>query len=177
MEFIPRLVVSLSIGIIGWILIYSVIDVKKTKNNENTKKSNSKKEEDSEKEENIEVECKICGIKFNVTMNKSYYVFNCPRCKTIFESEISNNIRRVKVVRKGKIIPKEFEKEIKILDLKEEIIDQEKLNIAWKKKIELYHPDKVSHLAKEIQELAEEKTKELNAAYDKIKNWILENKY
>ena len=35
--------------------------------------------------------------------------------------------------------------------------------------VSLYHPDKVQHMGKELQDLAEEKTKELNMAYDWLK--------
>jgi hypothetical protein len=35
--------------------------------------------------------------------------------------------------------------------------------------VSLYHPDKVQHMGKELQELAEAKTKELNAAYEWLK--------
>jgi hypothetical protein len=36
--------------------------------------------------------------------------------------------------------------------------------------ISLYHPDKVQHLGPELRELAEMKTKEINAAYDWLKS-------
>lgn len=37
---------------------------------------------------------------------------------------------------------------------------------AWKKQVGLYHPDKVNGLGVELQELANRKTQEINAAYD-----------
>jgi len=33
-----------------------------------------------------------------------------------------------------------------------------------------YHPDKVNHLAREFQDLAENKTKEINEAYQYFRN-------
>ena len=35
--------------------------------------------------------------------------------------------------------------------------------------VSLYHPDKVQHLGPELKDLAERKTKELNEAYDWLK--------
>lgn len=45
----------------------------------------------------------------------------------------------------------------------------EELKIAYKKRVQEYHPDRVSKLGKEIQDLAEMKTKQINAAYILIK--------
>lgn len=41
----------------------------------------------------------------------------------------------------------------------------EEIKTAYKKKISQYHPDKVSMLGQEFQEIAERKSKEINAAY------------
>ena len=40
---------------------------------------------------------------------------------------------------------------------------------AYRKMANKYHPDKVAHLGKEMQKLAEEKFKSVNNAYQKIK--------
>ena len=40
---------------------------------------------------------------------------------------------------------------------------------AWKRMIEKYHPDKVSHLGKEIQMYSEKKSKDINKAYQFFK--------
>jgi DnaJ-domain-containing protein 1 len=37
---------------------------------------------------------------------------------------------------------------------------------VYRRQIAKYHPDKVQHLGEEFQEMAERKTKEINAAYD-----------
>lgn len=140
-------------------------------------KSDEFKDYNLEKAELLNVNCNVCNLNFSTLADKKYYIFYCPRCKTIYEYEKSNKARKINIVRKGKVIPQEFRKEINILGLREEMINQDILNLAWKKKLELYHPDKVAHLAPEIQSLAEEKTKELNEAYNKIKCWIIENNY
>ena len=46
----------------------------------------------------------------------------------------------------------------------------EEIKAAYKKKISQYHPDKVSTLGREFQEMAERKSKEINAAYKYIES-------
>ncbi|MBU0945576.1 MAG: DnaJ domain-containing protein [Proteobacteria bacterium] len=47
--------------------------------------------------------------------------------------------------------------------------DQEAIKKAYRKLSMKYHPDKVSHLGEEFRGVAEEKMKEINAAYDYLK--------
>jgi len=47
--------------------------------------------------------------------------------------------------------------------------DQETIKKAYRKLSMQYHPDKVRHLGEEFQKIAEEKMKEINAAYDYFK--------
>jgi DnaJ-domain-containing protein 1 len=44
--------------------------------------------------------------------------------------------------------------------------NQAQVKAAYRKKIELYHPDKVAGLGHELRQLAEVHTKAINAAYD-----------
>ena len=46
---------------------------------------------------------------------------------------------------------------------------QEAIRKAYREKIKLNHPDKVAHLSKEIQEMAERQTKDLNRACDMLR--------
>lgn len=43
---------------------------------------------------------------------------------------------------------------------------KEQIVAAYKQKIRQYHPDKVAQMGAEIRELAESKSKQINAAYD-----------
>lgn len=45
----------------------------------------------------------------------------------------------------------------------------EEIRKAYRELANKYHPDKVSHLAPEFQEMANEKLKEINIAWEKIK--------
>ncbi len=45
----------------------------------------------------------------------------------------------------------------------------EEISIAYKNAITKYHPDKVSHMGPELRKLAEEKSTEINRAYESLK--------
>lgn len=47
--------------------------------------------------------------------------------------------------------------------------DEEAVEAAYKAKLMQYHPDRASHLGEELQDLAHEKTLELQRAYEQIK--------
>ncbi len=47
-----------------------------------------------------------------------------------------------------------------------ELATVEQIRTAYKQKISQYHPDKVADMGLEIRELAETRSKEINAAYD-----------
>jgi len=49
------------------------------------------------------------------------------------------------------------------------MITKQQVRIKYLELVSQYHPDKVQHLGPELQELAELKTKEINAAYDWLK--------
>ncbi len=51
----------------------------------------------------------------------------------------------------------------------DEDADEQTIRRAYQKKVREYHPDLVANAAAEIRELAEERTKALNAAYDCLK--------
>jgi len=46
---------------------------------------------------------------------------------------------------------------------------QEEIDNAYRHKISEYHPDKVANAAPEIQELAERRARDINAAYEEIR--------
>ena len=56
----------------------------------------------------------------------------------------------------------------KILGLKGNI-NKKDIHKVYKQKMKEYHPDKVSSMAKELQELALKRTKEINEAYEYFK--------
>ena len=47
--------------------------------------------------------------------------------------------------------------------------NQQQIKRAYQQKMREYHPDRVAGAAKEIQQLAEKRAKELNAAYEQLR--------
>ncbi len=47
----------------------------------------------------------------------------------------------------------------------------EEIKSAYKQKVKEYHPDRVASLGVELKQLAEQKTQQINKAYDMIKNY------
>ncbi len=45
----------------------------------------------------------------------------------------------------------------------------DEINAAYRHMAQMYHPDKVAHLAPEFREIAEDRMKEINAAYGELK--------
>ncbi|MCA1730089.1 MAG: DnaJ domain-containing protein [Actinobacteria bacterium] len=46
------------------------------------------------------------------------------------------------------------------------------MDVAYKKKAKMYHPDRVASLAPEVREMAEFRMKEINAAYAELKRKV-----
>lgn len=63
-----------------------------------------------------------------------------------------------------------------ILSVQENTADSD-LKKAWKQRCREYHPDKVSHLGEELQQLAATKTMLVNEAYDTLKHPARKNQY
>ena len=64
---------------------------------------------------------------------------------------------------------KDVESDYKILEISKNSTDEE-VKKAYRKMAIKYHPDKVAHLGDEVRNLAEEKFKMVNKAYNNIKN-------
>lgn len=47
---------------------------------------------------------------------------------------------------------------------------QEEISSAYRKLVQQYHPDRVADLGPELREVAEQRMKEINAAYQELKN-------
>lgn len=64
----------------------------------------------------------------------------------------------------------EYLKAVDLLGVKPDA-DENEIRSAYIKKIKEYHPDKVHNLGEEIRKVAEKKAKEINQAYEYIKNY------
>jgi curved DNA-binding protein CbpA len=49
---------------------------------------------------------------------------------------------------------------------------RDQIRTSYKRMMALYHPDKVSHLGPELQEVAQLKARELNRAYELLMNGV-----
>jgi preprotein translocase subunit Sec63 len=55
-----------------------------------------------------------------------------------------------------------------VLGIRSEASNEE-LEQAYRRRISEYHPDRVAHAAQEIRDMADERSREINQAYDQIK--------
>ncbi|MHB8132446.1 MAG: J domain-containing protein [Mobilitalea sp.] len=147
--------------------IYNPKDYENNANTETNIKDSTQK---------VEIECKTCKAKIEFRIVDSFDVFYCKKCKAIYSIEINNNKEiNINLVKKGQYLTKDIIEAIKILNIEKDNIKEEIIKHAWKKQLDLYHPDKVNNLGEEIKKVAEERTKEINSAYNKIRIWIKEN--
>jgi preprotein translocase subunit Sec63 len=115
--------------------------------------------------------CIICHNEFSVNVMDLFNVFICMNCRSIFLYEWVNGKLIISIVKREEVIPKEIKKLIDYFELSMPIT-QEALKRNYHKLLSQYHPDKVSHLAKEFKELSEQKTKEIIGNYELLQNWI-----
>ncbi|MHB8132136.1 MAG: J domain-containing protein [Mobilitalea sp.] len=120
----------------------------------------------------ISVKCKTCNKEIIIEINKNYNVFCCQYCRSIYSYENINGSIKIELEKKVIMIPDEVKKAYKILNLNMEENTIENIKKAWKKELDKYHPDKVSHLGEDLIKLAEEKSKSINEAYSIIKKYI-----
>lgn len=120
----------------------------------------------------ISVKCRTCNKEIIVEINKNYNVFCCEYCRSIYSYENINGLIKIELEKRVLMVPEEIKKAYKMLNLNIEEKTFEKIKQAWKKELDKYHPDKVSHLGEDLIKLAEEKSKSINEAYSLIKDYI-----
>jgi endogenous inhibitor of DNA gyrase (YacG/DUF329 family) len=120
-------------------------------------------------------ECPECKSNFTIYTNDDFNAFACIKCRSIFSYEWNNNKLIINAVKKEKYIPDEIRKAAKIFELDFPII-QEKLKKSYHRILAQYHPDKVTNMAKEFIDLAEQKTKEIIKNYELLQSWMENNK-
>ena len=120
-------------------------------------------------------DCPICKNKFKIGTEDDFNAFACKHCRSIFSYEWDNNKLVISAVKKNKNIPDEIRKAAKIFEL-EFPISEEDLKKSYHKILAQYHPDKVSHLAKEFIDLSEQRTKEIIKKYELLLSWLEKNK-
>lgn len=120
----------------------------------------------------IQVRCNDCSAVFSIETEDSFFAFNCRQCNAIYVYSKNESDIKIEKVRAGISIPVHIRKAFEVLELPIFHSSEEMLKKARRKQIELYHPDKVNSLGKEFIDLANSKTKEINEAYDLVRNWL-----
>lgn len=128
-------------------------------------------------EEKVIVSCKSCNQKIRIKKFENEAIFRCPNCFLKLRLQIlSNGQIEVTLIQesnsdknhKSSNATQSQDNFYEILGVVEGVSFEE-IKKAYKKLIIKYHPDKVSHLGEEFKILAENKTKEINNAFSKLK--------
>ena len=158
-------------------------DPEKTKNyNDYNKQSESKYQR--QENNNFTFSCLFCDKPLRIKFPFKSLRFSCSNCNNKYDihSTKSNSVVYLIVPKlDGKSfynkpppkppISKEVKQALHLFDLHEKASLAD-LKIAYRKCMAEYHPDKVSHLGADLRNLAEEKTKAYNTAFDVIKKYF-----
>ncbi len=110
--------------------------------------------------------CSCCGLKIRILFLPGRHEIACPNCAQEFDVFIMND-RSIHLVKKI-AIPKILNPKLpwyEVLEV-EANSSSEEIKAAYRKLMKEYHPDKVATLGKDLQTLAERKTKEISEAYE-----------
>lgn len=124
----------------------------------------------------VELICKQCNEIISFETEDMFYAFNCRFCNTIYAYSNNGSSVNIEMVRAGIIIPFEIKKSFSLLDLSLSCLSEELIKMARRKQMDVYHPDKIFSLGREYIEIANNKAKEINTAYELIMIWYNDNK-
>ncbi len=135
----------------------------------------------------VSFKCSSCNASLRIPLPGFQSVFRCPSCKSEFLIQKSSETPAVYLITPNmqhsgppigasnaqrKKIPNEVRTALQLFGLSEETNFKE-AQAAYRKLMKSYHPDLVSHLGRDLQELAERKTKEVNSAFEILKAFFL----
>lgn len=127
----------------------------------------------NDEDSRIIIPCLFCQTKLRIKppSDDSYILTTCPHCYRKFKVILNDhgNIEFLDFNETNTIAWCYQELEIP----KNATVDE--IKQAYRKKIIQYHPDKVSNLGNELKILAEEKTRNLNKAYETLLRWQRNN--
>jgi len=145
-----------------------------TNQNDQNKKHETKPEYQNTKTSNTcIVRCPTCMKKIRVQLPLQGKKGKCVACSSPFYIRLVNGQVRVEAVTRGqRSNSNERASSIldcyKILEINENSSPDE-VRVAYKKKIRLYHPDRVSGLGEKLKRMANEESKLINTAYSMLK--------
>jgi hypothetical protein len=179
----PRVVRNLSINqtwviknFDRWIPIHQFLQL-----NEKTKTAGREKHNTSDI--STEFFCVACATRLRIPLSSG--VARCPNCRTEYQvrlerknpdvflvvpQRIQRSDSKAKAEASQRFVTPAVKSALSVLGLPESATFAEARD-AYRKLIQGYHPDKVSHLGAELRNMAEIKTKELNAAFRVIEEF------
>jgi len=130
--------------------------------------------------------CVFCSRKLRIHFPVNLGSYACPSCKARYEPvhvhddppvillvpRPQGDARKEPEFAKDEVtLPPDIKTALGVLGLTE-FASFEDAKQAYRNTVRQYHPDRVTHLGPELQTLAESKTKELIAAYEKIRRFF-----
>jgi DnaJ-domain-containing protein 1 len=157
---------------------------KETKKEDRRSGAQGGNSEQTPKEATATIPCYKCKKLIRLHLPARADIFRCPACRTeyhLFPSQESPLVAvAVPIIEnESKSTPQPRKMSLKVREAftvmnmapDSSIVD---VRTSYLDLINQYHPDKVSHLGYELRKLAEEKTKEIIAAFDILKKWFAE---
>jgi hypothetical protein len=91
--------------------------------------------------------------------------------KNDFEENRNNDSKKINS-KNNKSIPNDIYELLKVFDVEYPNTDMDLLKRNYHNMLSRYHPDKVEHLGDDLKKIANQRTKEIIEAYNKVLNWI-----
>jgi len=150
-----------------------------------TKGSEQKKEGAHQNSRTVQFKCIDCGAVLRIRLELSRQGYRCPGCKTEYRTLEALGEPQVLLVvpasrhakedasqskgRKRAVTP-EVAAALAVLGLDSGAAFDD-VRDAYRTQVKSYHPDMVNHLGPELRQVAEKKTKEINAAYQVLERY------
>jgi len=116
------------------------------------------------------VECQGCGQLLRIKLSLEAREFSCPSCKAKFYASFSGGVHSVVFVKESgrsepsDDVPLTVEDAYKLFEANEST-PWEQIELARRRLIQQYHPDKVAALGQKLRAVAEAEGKRINVAY------------
>ncbi len=140
-------------------------------------KKESKTAEPPPPPEDPVIDCQGCGKRLRIKRGNETREFSCPGCKATFQASFSAGVLSVVFVKIERSEPEPPPSDDAPITLKEayklfeadENTQWELIELARRKLIQQYHPDKVEALGPKLRAVAESEGKRINVAYDVLR--------
>ncbi len=132
--------------------------------------------------------CAKCETKIRIQLRPERVTYRCPQCRTEYRTiHVDGELPVFLVIphfpeptppprevpKRKRAFTAEVRTALATLELGEQA-EFDDVREAYRERVKLYHPDKVSHLGVDLKKVAEAKTKEFNAAYRVLERFYSE---